>query len=472
MTTTSGKAMIAADAVSGPPPPLDFRWARHPWEDPLTGTQMVKLSPDQSRHFRNVYFRTPLFTPDGRTMLMSAVSPDWRADQFDHPSRADCRVTESTLLALDLQSGDMSNLGTFKAGSMGLWFAAAPRGRLVHVIVNCGDHEEIERIEIDSGRRRRIVPSLPFRFIWEAECSADLRYLYTPAAPPPMPADMSNTEAYHHGASLVNKDALYRIDLETGETTPAFETAWTIAHPNPNPVRPELFMCCQNGDMRQPGYQRVRVRDMAAGRWLDLPWWLREASCGHEMWSANGRTIYCHGGFHGYQIINRFRLEHGAWELFVVPIGLGDSAHLHVAPDESFLIGDGKNWGWNTEHEAAGKAGDGDNVWAFDGVGCHALGEVIWKFELPEQTILTPDHGFRRRDDLVAPVYRNPDKVVRTTPLCRFRSLARLLNKPMRLENNAVVTPDSRWAVIQSCSEDGLFELWAARVPTPRGRAL
>jgi hypothetical protein len=451
-------------------PQLDFAWARQQWEDPLTGTQVVKLSPDLPMHFRNVYFRTPLFTPDGRTMLMGAVSPEWRFDRFDHPSRADCRVAESELIALDLLSGETTNLGTFKAGKMGLWFATAPRDRIAHAIVNCGDHEEIERIEIDSGKRRRIVPSIPFRFIWEAECSADLRYLYTPSAGDPMPAGMSNTEAYHHGSTHWSTDTMYRIDLETGEARPVFETDWALAHPNPNPVRPELFMCCQDGVDSRGGYQRVWVRDTKANRWLDMPWRLRDGGVAHEMWTADGTAIYGHGGLHGYQIISRFHLTRSEWESFVVPIGVGDSAHLHVAPDESFLIGDGKNWGWNTEHEAAGKAGDGDNVWAFDGVGCHSLGEVIWKFELPRETILRPGHGFRRRDDLVAPVFRNLDKVVRTTPLCRFRSLARLLNKPMRLENNAVVTPDSRWAVIQSCSEDGLFELWAARVPQQRTR--
>ena len=34
-----------------------------------------------------------------------------------------------------------------------------------------------------------------------------------------------------------------------------------------------------------------------------------------------------------------------------------------------------------------------------------------------------------------------------------------------RLEANASVTPDSRWVVFQSSSEDDYFEVWAARVP-------
>ncbi len=449
-----------------PPPRLDLAWARQQWEDPMTDTQVVKLSPDLPMHFRNAYFRTPLFTPDGRTLLMQACPAKVTMDRFDHPSHADCRVVESQLIALDLLTGDIEELGAFRAGKMGLWFAAAPRGRVVHAIVDCGDHEEIERIELDGGSRRRIVPSRPFRFIWDATCSADLRYIYTPSVPPPKPAGMSNTEWYHRGAAHhLKRHTMYRIDLETGETLPVFETDWEIAHPNPNPVRPELFMCCQDQPDSQGNFQRVWVRDTEAGRWLDMPWKIRDGGVSHEMWTRDGTAIYGHAGLYGYQIISRFRLAKGAWESFVVPIGLGDSAHVHIAPDESFLLGDGKNFGWNTEHEAAGKAGDGDNVWAFDGVGCHSPGEIIWKFELPEQSLLTPDHDFHRRDDLLAPVYRNPDKVVRTTPVCRFRSLARVLNKPMRLENNVEVTLDSRWAVMQSCSEDGLFEIWAARIP-------
>ena len=34
-----------------------------------------------------------------------------------------------------------------------------------------------------------------------------------------------------------------------------------------------------------------------------------------------------------------------------------------------------------------------------------------------------------------------------------------------RLESNAHVTPDNRWAVFLSSSEDDWFEVWAARVP-------
>jgi len=58
----------------------------------------------------------------------------------------------------------------------------------------------------------------------------------------------------------------------------------------------------------------------------------------------------------------------------------------------------------------------------------------------------------------------NPDHVVRTTPVCRFRSTPRLRMRAGRFETNVRVTRDSRWAVFQSVSEQGPYEVWAARV--------
>jgi hypothetical protein len=87
-----------------------------------------------------------------------------------------------------------------------------------------------------------------------------------------------------------------------------------------------------------------------------------------------------------------------------------------VAPNEQFLVGDGKN------HE-----------------------EIVWKYELPAEI---------RRDSFAA-----------VTPVARFRAMTRTLFAPgYRLETNAHVTPDSRWVVFQSSSEDDWFEVWAARV--------
>ena len=37
-------------------PELTFEWAERSWQDPLTGTRVVRLSPDRKMHFRNNYF--------------------------------------------------------------------------------------------------------------------------------------------------------------------------------------------------------------------------------------------------------------------------------------------------------------------------------------------------------------------------------------------------------------------------------
>ena len=47
-------------------PELTFEWAERSWQDPLTGTQVVCLSPDRKMHFRNNYFYNNLMTFDGR----------------------------------------------------------------------------------------------------------------------------------------------------------------------------------------------------------------------------------------------------------------------------------------------------------------------------------------------------------------------------------------------------------------------
>ena len=432
------------------PSHLSFDWCTTTWEDPLTGTQVVRLSPEMPLHFRTAYYRTPVFTPDGRTMLMAGHDPDGVSPEWGGAGSCTPNGRTANLFALDLTDGTLRDFGAFTPGA-NLWYAASPCDRLAHLIVSCGDHEEILRIDLDTGSQWRIVPSVPQCAIWSAECSADARYLYTTT-----PNPKATYSAY-------TSHVISRIDLETGQTVPVIDDPWPMKGPSPNPVRPEILMCGWSDDagITDPDYQHARVRDLSSDCWLDMPWWLPDGNCAHEMWSRDGEAIYFHGGFHGYQTIGRFRLATRRWELFVVPIGAGDSAHVHVAPDQSFMVGDGKNWGWNTEHEAPVQMGDGFD---FDGVGCHSPGEVIWKFELPQESILIPDHPYHRRDDLLAPVLRHPDKVVRTTPVCRFRSLSRLRNMRMRLESNAQVTPDSRWVTFQSCSEQGLFEIWAARI--------
>ena len=60
----------------------------------------------------------------------------------------------------------------------------------------------------------------------------------------------------------------------------------------------------------------------------------------------------------------------------------------------------------------------------------------------------------------------HPEQTVRSTAVCRFRTLARSKMMGYRLEANARVTPGNRWVVFQSSSEDGWFKVWAAGAGT------
>ena len=103
--------------------------------------------------------------------------------------------------------------------------------------------------------------------------------------------------------------------------------------------------------------------------------------------------------------------------------------------------------------------------------------ETIWKYVLPSESVLDDEKYWQDYDQMYrsyhldpealdADLLREPDKTVTTTPICKYRTLMRspkVLGH--RLEANASVTPDSRWVVFQSSSEDDWFEVWAARVP-------
>jgi hypothetical protein len=141
--------------------------------------------------------------------------------------------------------------------------------------------------------------------------------------------------------------------------------------------------------------------------------------------------------------------------------------HVHRAPNEKFLVGDGHNFGSNNRHEAPADAhrGAGDIPWSFDGIGSDSPGETIWKYVLPEETFITGAGDFENEEDLAAAVAAHPEMCVQVSPVCRFRSRMKMVDVPIRLESNAQVTPDSDWVVFQSCSESGFYEVWAARVP-------
>jgi len=232
-------------------------------------------------------------------------------------------------------------------------------------------------------------------------------------------------------ASRPGAQDMLRIDLETGRTEAIFSTErWWMGHPNPHPWIPDLFMCCQEwygedastrwGACQE--HERIRLFDVAARRFIHRPGSLEGA---HEHWAPGphgSRRIYAHafrGGTHTIYVNDVTEPSEPVVRRFDCPPGRGWSVHVMVAPDESFLVGDGVNEPVRETPE-----------------------EVAWKYEL--------------RDDGHAEV----------RPIARFRAMTRtLLRGGHRLETNAHVTPDSRWAVFQSSSDDDWFEVWAARVP-------
>ena len=434
---------------------LDFAWATKRWEDPLTGAEVVRLSPEMRMHFRNPYFHFNMFSADGRyTVLASQAQPE---------------EAPGTLWRIDLHTGQTTELGTYNHVGVG-WWAISPRSHTLHALDVVGDLVEIEQIDLDTSERRRIKPSVPLVRTHGASCSADDRYIYTPFSPKKQ-GRMPRMEYIAMMGAEPGHNIMYRIDLRTGQTESVFECDdWWMGHPNPNPANPDLLMCCQEGFLwterypKPPNYRRVRVYNLRDGRWLDLS--RRYYHNCHEIWSDNGKRIYGHGHYHGHHHFSVYDIDEERWGIYVMTPEMGDSSHVRPAPNEKFVVGDGYNFGKNNQHEAKklGKQGDGGNPWCYDGVGHDSPGETIWKYELPAESIVTEPDDFDGTEALREAVRAHPEKAIKVTPACKFRSRMKMVDHPIRLESNATVTPDNRWVVFQSCSEDGYHEVWAARV--------
>jgi hypothetical protein len=147
-----------------------------------------------------------------------------------------------------------------------------------------------------------------------------------------------------------------------------------------------------------------------------------------------------------------------------------------VEPGERFLVGDGFNFDRHNmptevrqKLELLAAKGDMSTMWFRNDLRRTNGGETIWKYELPMETF--GDYGTYAEDPerFHADLLRYPDRTVRTTPICRFRSLCRSQMLGHRLESNAHVTADGCWVVFQSSSEDNWFEVWAARIPGAGG---
>jgi hypothetical protein len=238
-------------------------------------------------------------------------------------------------------------------------------------------------------------------------------------------------------------------------------------------------MCCQEGRNTKTQRwgassenERIRVYDLDTRQWIDT----RRTSPfqgAHEHWAPGARRIYAHTYLHDVHAITRIDVQPPRNEWFFCPPRTGTSHHVTVAPNERFLVGDGVNFdraGMTAELrqriEAIAARGDDRSTWVRGSLRHPDGAETIWKYELPEETLTDYAAYAAAGDRLHTDLETDPGRAIRVTPLCRFRSLARTRMFGRRLESNAHVTPDSRWVVFQSSSEDDWFEVWAAEVPS------
>ncbi len=435
---------------------LDFGWAEARWSDPETGTDVVRLSPPvPGMHFHNAYFRIRMITRDGRKAVVQGAD-------------ADGGVLRS-LWCVDLESGEYRKLHEHERS--GAW-AVAPRSRLLHVVERPGDGAgvEIVRIDLDTGEQDRIRPSVPLEHIPYGETSADERYIYSHAALKKPRTDLPQREAIAEMGANPGRNIMYRTDLTDGRTEAVFECDdWWMGHPNPNPVYPNLFMCCQEGfgwteEYPMPeGFHRVRIHDFERGLWLDMRTRMKSGGV-HEHWSPAGRRVYSHGTGRQHTVLVNDVFEE-THRRYTTQRDAGDSSHVCVAPDESFLVGDGRNFSRRDVGRLENVVGHraGSSPWSWDGADNEAPPETIWKYTLPAESVCDEEHD--SPEAFQAAVAANPEKTMAVTAVCRFRSMARLRLDGGRYQSNAHVTPDGRWAVFQSASEDRRFEVWAARIP-------
>ncbi len=456
-----GRVAASSGGESSMCQPLDFAWAKRRWTDPLTGTEVICLSPEERLHFRNPYFRIPMFTRDGKYVVL-----------WGYP---ESRTGESDIWSIDLRSGD-TRVYSYGNGRQISWLASwatSWASHLMHVIVQTDNGLDVERVDLDGGSRRTISLSMPLHSIYYATASAGDCFIYSPVSHKVVPEGTGTSESIAMSGSEPGLNEMYRIDLDTGEVNLVFETdGWWMGHPNPNPRDPDLLMCCQEGFVwtdrypRPADFERVRLYHLDTKEFTVFPG-LQLRSPTHEIWSENGKRIWTHGWPSGHHCISVTEVATRQTTTYVMPNGAGRTAHVHPAPNEQFVIGDGQDFGKNNQADIDElvRTREVDDPWAWEGYGSDSPGEVIWKYELPKESFFTDAHCGISSEELARTIVENPEQSARAVPLCQFRSMARVLRKPMRNESNAQVTPDSRWAVFQSASEDGLYEVWAARVP-------
>ena len=353
----------------------------------------------------------------------------------------------------------------------------------------------IIHVDIDTGERRRIVPSEPIRYPYFASFDATERFYYCARKENHELMQTMGPNEFH---KLKNEDPghqeMLRVDLESGQVSVAHENIlgdgrrFNLEHAQPHPVLPNLFL------------SGAHIVDVDTGEWLDhvddgvSARWHGQ---GYYHWALAGKRIYTKQLASPHvQCMSVIDLETGDNRWFASPPHTGLAVHAHVAPNEAFLVGEGYDFDEHTfppelREPLQKRLDEGlePRFAAFFLTGLPVLagtvppapisngGETVWKYVLPEESVLDDEKYWQDYDtmyrsyfldpaSLDADLLREPDKTIRTTPICKYRTMLRSPKMlGYRLEANASVTPDSRWVVFQSSSEDDYFEVWAARVP-------
>lgn len=450
-------------------------WATETWADSLTGTTVRRLSPKMSSHFRGNYFRHRMVTADGQWVVFSEFA---RLEQGRD-------LGPKRLWARDLSTDELRDLGPIPdATPWGDWAVAATGHDVVVLDPTDPDRVALLVIDIDSGERRRVQPSVDLPHIYEATTSADGRCVYTPWWRDAWPkrAELSADDWRAMVAARPGRQHMMRIDLTTGEAVSVFEAdTWWIGHPNPSPVDLDVLMCCQeaygtNARFGEPvEFERVRLFDLGTSTWMSTH--RRDGVQGaHEHWSSSGRRIYGHGWAHGVHLVMRIDLDAGAYEWFATPPGSAESDHLHIAPDETFLVGDGRALDRSLADDDLRRrleelidAGVVDSLFGAGPLDFPNGGEVIWRYDLPSSPTWPAGSVPADPAEFARAIADRSASLVQAAPVCRFRSLLRGPMLGHRLESNAHVTPDGSTVVFQSSGPDDRFEVWAAELrPRPR----
>jgi hypothetical protein len=457
-----------------------FAWADKRWSDPLTGTEVVCLTPDERTHYRSNYFRFNMTTQDGVYLCFLG------SDEI----REGTMYGNVHIYARNLHTGEVLDLGVVnhppfdqlkdKPSRDILFYKVAPHSNKVNLL----DYSDpnavaLEQIDIDKGTRRKIQPRINMNFIYEPNFSADEQYTITPWVLPP--SKQPKTKRF---AAAPGYQEMVRIHLETGNVERLFGTDyWFMGHPNPHPSNPDLFMCCQEWYGLGTGkviatddHERVRIFHIKDRTWIPNHR-ITQQQCYHEHWAREGQTIYGHNvASHDLHFISRIRPEHKEYTFFPCPLDKGSSGHVTIAPNETFLVGEGHNFDQQTMDDTSRQrikkrleidGTNGRSIW-YANEGYYANGgETIWKYVLPSESSWDSERytdNKEGQDRLRADLKAYPALGLHVEPICKFRTMKRSFMLEYRLESNAKVTPDSEWVLFQSASEDNRFEIWAARV--------